>query len=243
MVRYDSALVQKLPSGTRPISFPSYLDSRIPAIAQMSEYDLACELWFMREYYFSLNDDQPRKQRVIAAAIEADPSLAGADGALLESQELSRFGWSKVRTFSFSSGEARWTPDGEASNWLTSELRPDQAYPLGRNGRFVNSYLPPDGDLPTGRLVSPPFVIEGELMTFVIGGSKAAESEHVELWVGEQPVRRATGCNSEWMGRRVWNVSKFRGRTARLVIADGSTGHVLVDEIVEWKNSRQPAIR
>ena len=238
MVRYDSALVQRLPAGFRPISFPSYLDSHIPVIAQMGEYDLACDLWFMREYYFSLNNDQPRKQRVVAAAIQANPSLAGTEVALLESQELSQFGWSKVRTFSFSLAEVPWTPQGEASNWLTSEPRPDQDYPLGRDGRFVDTYLAPDADLPAGRLVSPPFLIEGELVTFVIGGSKAPGSEQVELWVGEQPVRKATGCNSDWMGQRVWNVSMFRGRTARLAITDGSAGHILVDEIVEWKNAR-----
>ena len=75
-------------------------------------------------------------------------------------------------------------------------------------------------------------------MTFVIGGGKAPQSERLELLIDDQIVRSATGCNSEWMSRRVWNISMFRGRTARLAIVDRSSegwGHILVDEIEEWK--------
>jgi hypothetical protein len=240
MVRYDSGLVSRLPPGSRPLTFPAYLDSRVAAIAQLSEPDLACELWFLREYYFALNTDESRKQRVIAAAVQASPSLTGTDSALLDTRDLSMLGWRRVKGFHFDSGEAAWTPEGDGNDWLTSELTPDQEYPLGRNGRFVDSFVQPMLEAPTGRLTSPPFVIEGDLMTFMIGGGKVIESEKLELWVDNQAVRTATGCNSEWMARRVWNISMYRGKTAQLIISDtsaGQWGHVLVDEIDFWRRA------
>jgi len=239
MVRYDSDLVRKIPGRTGLISYPDYLDSHIPTLARAGEDDLSCELWHMREYYFSVNDDPARKARVIGAATEANPSLIGTERVLLEGGDLARFGLQKVRSFTFAENEAPWATEGDAKQWLTAELRPDQEYPLGRVGRFVNSFFYPEGELPTGRMISPPFVIEGGLMTFMIGGGKVPNSERLELLVDNVPVRSATGCNSEWLSQRVWNISMFRGKPARLVIADassGSWGHITVDEIVEWKD-------
>jgi len=235
MVRYDSALVSRLPPGSQPASFPNYLDSHVAAITQMSETDLACELWFLREYYFAVNADEPRKQQVIAAALQASPVLAGTEATLLDTRDLSELGWRKVKSFTFEPAEAAWTVEGDAGTWVTSELRPDQDYPLGRSGHFVNSFVPPTAEAPVGRLLSPPFVIEGGLMTFMLGGGKGVEYEKIELLIENQPVRSATGCNSEWMARRVWNVSMYRGKTAQIVISDSSPGgHVLVDEIHFW---------
>jgi hypothetical protein len=40
------------------------------------------------------------------------------------------------------------------------------------------------------------------------------------------------------MGKRVWNVAPFRGKEAQLTIedkSDSALGHLVVDEIVEWK--------
>lgn len=238
MVRYDPALAAQLPPGSGPIAFPNYLDSLIPRMPQLGAPDLECELWQLQEYYFSTNVDPTRRSRVLAAATQANPSMAGTELALLTNINASRDGWRKIRAFTFAVEESPWEAQGEAKNWLTSELRADQEYPLGRRGRFVNSFVPPNPELTTGRLTSAPFVIEGDLITFVIGGGKSYESEHLELIVDNQPVRKATGCNSEWMSRRVWNVSMFRGKTARLAVSDASTaswGHILVDEIEEWK--------
>lgn len=239
MVRYDAPLVSKLPPGSSPMSFPAYLDSQIPGIAHLSEADLACELWQLQEYYFATNDDPVRRSRVIAAAIQADPTLAGTERSLL-TREPSPNGWQRVRGFTFASDEAAWSTAGDAQQWLTSSPRPDHEYPLGRKGRFVDTFVPPNGELSTGQLTSPPFVIEGDLMTFVVGGGKVGDSERLELVIDNQVVRKATGCNSEWMSRRVWNVAMFRGKTARLVITDASTGswgHVTVNEIEAWKVS------
>lgn len=238
LVRYDQALIRMLPSNTGLIAFPEYLDSHTPSIRLESEQDLDCDLWHLWEYYFSINNDPARRKKTIEAALKAKPSLAGSERALLVGEDLSPFGFRRVRSFSFEVNEAPWTAEGDAGYWLTSELRPDQEVPLGRKGRFVNTFLPPDADLPTGKMISPPFTIEGDVLTFMIGGGKEPDSERIELLVDGQVVRKATACNSEWMGQRVWNISMFRGKSAKLVIKDASSGvwgHLLVDEIVEWR--------
>jgi fructan beta-fructosidase len=59
----------------------------------------------------------------------------------------------------------------------------------------------------------------------------------VALVVSGQVVRRSTGCVSEILGRRVWNVADFKGMTAEIQILDDSEagwGHLMVDELVEW---------
>jgi len=88
---------------------------------------------------------------------------------------------------------------------------------------------------------SPTFVIEGDLLTFNVGGGKSTQTAEVQLIVDDKVARRSTACNSEWMGQRVWNVGEYRGKLAKLVVADSSTatwGHLVVDDIVEWKSGQ-----
>jgi len=177
---------------------------------------------------------------VTAAALQAVTHLAGSEAVLLETRDLSQLGWLRVKSFNFEPSDPKWTPEGDANEWFASDLRAEQEYPLGRSGRFVNSFVLPSPEASKGRLTSPAFEIDGELLTFKLGGGKMPDSEKLELLVDNQTVRTATGCNSEWLDRRVWNVSAYRGRTARLVITDASTsswGHVLVDEIEIWKRA------
>jgi hypothetical protein len=238
LVRYDSTLVSRLPTGTGLLSFPDYLDTHTPVIAQKPEEDLFCDLWHIREYYFSKNKDERRKRRLIDAVLQANPSLSGTEDALLSGPEFSQLGWQRAQNFSFDSEQLGWSETNDASRWLGAELRPDQEVPLGQRGRFINSFLPPEGDGATGRLKSPEFELKGDFMTFMIGGGKSLKSLYLALLVDGQPVRVATGCNSEWMGQRIWNISAYRGKHATLVIVDDSSdgwGHLLVDEIVEWQ--------
>ena len=62
----------------------------------------------------------------------------------------------------------------------------------------------------------------------------------VELLNGGVPVRSATGCESDLMGRRIWDVRALRGQLVELRIRDNETGpwgYVLVDAFEQW--SRQ----
>jgi hypothetical protein len=56
-------------------------------------------------------------------------------------------------------------------------------------------------------------------------------------------VASATGCNSELMGRRAWNVRPYKGKQAIVEMVDatsGGWGHVMVDEIEEWRLGATP---
>jgi len=238
LVRYDPGVLEQLPRGTMVQNFPAYLDAQVAVLPQRSSHALACDLWQMREYYFSRNSDEPRRARIVQAAVRADPTLAGLELLLLESRELSSLGYKTVRRITFDANEPQWTPEGQGARWYADGLRPEQEYPLGRQGRYVNTFLPPEDDASVGRLVSPEFVIRGDVITLRLGGGLLPDTERVQLLVENEPVRVATGCDTEWLGQRIWNVAQFKGKSARYVIEDNSTaawGHLVVDDIVEWQ--------
>ena len=93
-------------------------------------------------------------------------------------------------------------------------------------------------DQATGTLLSRELTIQGDAMTLVVGGGMGVSELQVALRVDGQTVRTATGCKTEIMGRRTWDVRPFKGKRAQLRVLDESTGgwgHVLVDELVEWR--------
>lgn len=103
-----------------------------------------------------------------------------------------------------------------------------------------------DGDV--GRAVSPPFVIEGDVITLRVGGGDDPERLGVRLWVDGRIERTAVGERSEVLVEREWDVRDLRGRTARLELrdaSDGVWGHVLVDSIFQWRvlEGRPPELR
>jgi hypothetical protein len=238
LVRYDAELVKKLERSHPVPSFLPYLEAQITRYPERTGAERACDLWYLEEYYFSKNDDAASKLRVVGAARAADASLSGTEPLLLEPREPTLLGYKAVQRFSFERSQSGWQTEGMANQWLTDSLVAGQDYPYGRDGRYVNTFVPIDGNGATGRLLSPAFVVSGELLTFKIGGGLSPDHLRVSLIVDERPVLSATGCNSDWMGTRVWNLRPYLGKPARLVIEDASTfdwGHLVVDEIVEWK--------
>lgn len=238
LVRYDPKVIAELPRGSGVQNFANYLDAQLPSLSRRQADVLACDLWQMREYYFSRNSDEQRRSRVVQAAVLADPSLVGLEPLLLETRELSQLGYKGLRRFSFDLREPRWQAQGQAAQWVIDGLRPGQEYPLGRSGGYVNTFAASDEDASVGRLSSAEFEIGGDLISLKVGGGQSPAAERVELVVGNQSVRTATGCDTEWMGQRVWNVSQYKGQRAHYVIEDtgtGSWGHLVVDDIVEWQ--------
>ena len=139
----------------------------------------------------------------------------------------------------FEPAETRsWEASGDAfRNGPTRTPPTGQSQVFGQSGAFIDSFVARVGDRATGRLLSPPFVLEGELMLLRVGGGRDPVSLRVSLLVDGRPVYSATGHDAEVLGRREWNLAPFRGKEARLEIVDDSTadwGHIMVDEVVQW---------
>lgn len=128
-----------------------------------------------------------------------------------------------------------WVAKGTAlGSSPTRGTLPNQQAVSGYDGSgLVNSYV--GGDISTGTLTSPPFVITKRYLNFLIGGGNFPGQECMNLIISNAVVASATGANSEMLLPRQWDVSNYRGQTATLQIIDSATGgwgHILIDEIV-----------
>ena len=97
----------------------------------------------------------------------------------------------------------------------------------------------------TGRLLSEPFELVGDLLVFRIGGGQSPDGLYVALIVDQVRVRTATGRDSETLGRKVWDIASFRKRQGRIEIYDGETGphdHITADEFAQWTSSSKKPI-
>jgi hypothetical protein len=137
------------------------------------------------------------------------------------------------------------SPGAQGDYWIgTYEWHPNPTAPVGRT----------QGDGPVGELLSDPFQINTATIDFLIGGGNDIVNERVSLLVKRTPdepppgrpdaVRHlpdgdywtflsATGRNEEQMYRRVWDVSRWNGRVARILVVDnasGPWGHINVDD-------------
>jgi fructan beta-fructosidase len=72
----------------------------------------------------------------------------------------------------------------------------------------------------------------------LVAGGRYPDAITVALLVDGQRRYVTTGCHTEMMGRRVWPTTGLAGKRARLELVDASPwgwGHLLVDELVQWK--------
>jgi len=237
--RYEPDLVAALGHRTGLADFRQHLDQTLPRFGQSGPDRMACDLWFAKVYYFSRNDDPVRKASMASAAVVADPSLEGVQSLLLETGELEERGWQRVRTFGFDWSEPPWSPADGGERFGSTPLLPEQSAPFGQHGLFLNTFAREGGDGAKGIVTSPEFVVQGDVLTFLIGGGYDPTNLRVSLQVEGVPVRTATACGSEWLDRRVWDISPFHGLRARVVVGDESDavwGHLVVDEVVEWRS-------
>ncbi len=162
-----------------------------------------------------------------AASALATPGLRAADDLLIADFEGPDYGQWKTTGAAFGPGPARGTLPGQ----MTVD---------GFKGKgLVNSFYQGDGT--TGTLTSPGFTIQRKYLTFLIGGGKDARKTCMNLLIGGQAVRNATGPNdkpggSETLAPETWDVDEFRGQTAVIQIVDQATGgwgHINVDQIVQ----------
>jgi len=103
---------------------------------------------------------------------------------------------------------------------------------LGRG--LVDSYG--KGDSEQGTLTSPEFIIDGDFLSFLIGGGSHPGKTGINLLINRKVVRTATGNNGAYLAWKSWSVREFRGKTAQLEIFDlysgNDWGHIYVDNIV-----------
>lgn len=127
-----------------------------------------------------------------------------------------------------------WKVEGEAfGKGPAKGTLPGQQKVSGFEGKgLVNSFL--GGDGPRGKLVSPPFKIERNFLSFLIGGGNHAGKTCINLVVDGKVVRTATGNANEKLERQNWSLKDLAGKEARIEIVDaesGPWGHINVDQI------------
>lgn len=200
---------------------------------------VACDLWFFEMYYFAHQPPQVRKDFVRGLRERGTLSPRAADMYALPEQEMPA-GWQRAAAIDFSNVDLRaWLRAGSAFDRFPSHAPAQgQAGIAGRVGPFANSFTDEQGDAAIGALQSPPFRIEGDVITLRVGGGRDADRLRVMLIVDGHDVAHATGCGSEILGRRHWDVAEHRGKEARLMVVDLQSqgwGHVLVDEVEVWR--------
>lgn len=94
----------------------------------------------------------------------------------------------------------------------------------------------PRGDDNVGTYTSPEFALDGDYVSFLIGGGKRSDgSLQAELVVDGQIVRTQTGPEAGALNWSSWDVSEWRGQQAQLRIRDEATGgwgHLTFDHVV-----------
>ncbi len=98
------------------------------------------------------------------------------------------------------------------------------------------------GDAATGALTSPEFEIKEPYITFLIAGGDHAGKTAAQLVIDGKVVREAVGKRSLRCEPALWDVTEFKGRTARIRLLDdesGSWGVIAVDQIVFTDKAKQ----
>lgn len=127
-----------------------------------------------------------------------------------------------------------WSVTGDAFGDKPSKgTEPTQQKVTGFEGEgLVNTYR--GSDINQGTLGSPAFRITRKFINFLIGGGDHPNDTCINLIVGNQVVRSATGKDSEVLEWQSWYVSDFEGEDGYIVIVDrhsGGWGHINIDQI------------
>ncbi len=127
-----------------------------------------------------------------------------------------------------------WQVEGEAFGPKPARGRGGPNQRLGRfEGReLANSFA--GSDQPVGRLLSPAFTIERNLICLLVGGGNHPDRTTVNLLVEGRKVREARGTNRDTLEWVNWEVRELAGQSAQIEIVDhheGAWGHIEVDQI------------
>ena len=131
-----------------------------------------------------------------------------------------------------------WIIKGDAFGEIPNSKNAPMQGPVSHwQGRyFANSYAL-GTDQKQGELISEPFMIEGDEISFLVAGCNNQELCSVKLIIGNV-ILSAGGQNTEEFNQAKWDVSKYKGETAGIEIIDkgeGFWGHIMVDNIRQYK--------
>ncbi len=234
LAKYDRPFIDswKMHPDVEVEDFVAFLD-RFRASSNRKRRE--CQHWFLEQYYFVHNDDPARLQHVRDDFVGKEGSWAPLEELILAA-EPPEDRWRAIPIEDFDTHRLDWTSTGTAFS-ATDRKSPGQGFIYGQSKRFASSYARLDGDAAVGEWLSSPFVVNGEAITFQLGGGQSSKIR-IELLHEGEVVRRAFGCNSELMGRRIWNVESLQGKDVQIRLIDASTrrwGHLLVDSITQWQ--------
>lgn len=105
--------------------------------------------------------------------------------------------------------------------------------------RYLSSYHPRRGDAPTGTALSPPFEIDRSYLGLRVGGG-FSERTRVDLMVDGDVIRTALGLDREVLYEVAWDVSRHRGKLARVRVVDEGRkgwGHIMLDHVVLYERA------
>ncbi|WP_193213465.1 glycoside hydrolase family 32 protein [Luteolibacter marinus] len=168
-----------------------------------------------------------RLSRLLLLALLTARPASAADDLLVADFESAGFGDWKISGDAFGRQPATGALDGQ----MKVEGFLGQGFLSGFHG----------GDDATGKAASPPFKIERKHLNFLIGGGGHAGETCINLLVGGEVVRTATGPNvqpggSERLAWATWDLSDLAGESAHLEVVDtrkGGWGHLNIDQIVQ----------
>lgn len=105
---------------------------------------------------------------------------------------------------------------------------------------FLTTHAKSESEI--GRLLSPPFALDLDFVAVTMSGGRFPQRVGVNLWIGDEMVRSATGNNDDNFETVALDVREFRGRMARVELIDqhrGIWGHLNVDRIVLTAKPRE----
>lgn len=240
-VRYEARLFDELAAaGVGSPSLLGYIRDYEPVA---SSERLECDLWHMWQIYFRHTPGSALRASLVARLLAARPQWTEYEEFLLPAAAPNDAHWERLGSSSFDQPDPGASSSGDAflDNPKAGEALGQHSM-AGTQGSFINSFQEENGDMATGTYLSSPFSIEGDVITLQVGGGHFPDGVYVELWIDGEPRFRATGCSSGIMGQRLWVTRGLSGQAAQLHIVDRrrrELGHIVVDELVQWKK-RQP---
>jgi hypothetical protein len=140
------------------------------------------------------------------------------------------------RVFGFESGDFDgWKIEGRAFGRRPARGKIYGQGPVGpfEGDHLANSYH--GGDRAEGRLLSPPFRVDGRWIAYRVGGGRRPRQLKVRLLVGDEVVHEGTGTGSDIMEERRVDVARYRGEEMRVELVDAAGGppwgHLLFDDL------------